>query len=261
MNRHVRWLYLFVLAHFFFLGQMAVAQSPSIVSSSSPGFKPGLRFDYFSRTVGWDGGKSKSQLNSYFASLVLGYEIQPGFFLAAIVGYSSSTFEGLTFRKLPISIDFEGGGISGLVFGAQIDKSLLRGTRLDIDIFGQFLTYQGTKKKWDIPGLAVPGTLEGTPTWRRASIGPVFTYKSSKNFSPYLYPSFDYLWGTFEMKETVQSLQGLEKKEIKAKSPFGITAGAKVSSSAKLAINAEVGAYPYNGGVDYSAMIAVLFSF
>jgi hypothetical protein len=95
----------------------------------------------------------------------------------------------------------------------------------------------------------------------RASIGPLFIYKSSKNFSPYLYPSFDYLWGTFEMKETIQSLQGQEKKEIKAKSPFGIAAGAKVISSAKLTINAEVGVYPYNGGVDYSAMIVALFSF
>jgi hypothetical protein len=261
MNRHAHWLCFFLLAHFFFLGQIAVAQSPPIVSSSSPGFKPGLRFDYFSRTVSWDGEKSKSQLSSYVGSLILGYEIQPGFFLAAIVGYSSSTFDGLVFRKLPLSIDLEGGGINGLVFGAQINKSLLSGKRLDIDILGQFLAYQGAKKKWDIPGLAVPGTLEGTPTWMRASIGPVLTYRSSKNFSPYLYPSFDYLWGTFEMKETVQSLQGLEKKEIKAKIPFGIAAGASVSSSAKLTINAEVGVYPYNGGVDYSALIIALFSF
>jgi hypothetical protein len=62
------------------------------------------------------------------------------------------------------------------------------------------------------------------------------------------------------MKETIETLSGDEKKEIKGKSLFGIALGARFNASAKLAVSAEAGAYPYNGGVDYSIMIKALFS-
>lgn len=246
---------------FFFLGaaQLAIAQSRPTSSSSS--FKPGLRFDYFSRTISWDDDKETTELTSYFGSLILGYEFQPGFSLAALLGYSSCTFDGLFFRKLPLSIDFEGGGINGFIVGGEISKRLLSGRSLDIDVFGQFLAYLGTKKEWTIPGLAVSGTIEGKPSWMRASIGPVFTYRGWENFSPYFYPSFDYLWGTFEMKETVETLSGEENKEIKAKSLFGISVGADFGLSAKFSLKGEAGLYPYKDGVDYSVTIKTVFSF
>jgi hypothetical protein len=246
------------LALIFCLAQLAPGQTGSNSLSSS--FKPGLRFDYFSRTIRWDDNQATSELTSYFGSLVLEYEFGPGYSLAALIGYSSSTLDGLIFRKLPLSIDFKGGGITGIILGGEIKASLLSGGSLDIGAFGQFLAYLGSKKEWTIPGLVVSGAIEGKPIWMRASVGPVFTYRGWKNFSPYLYPSFDYLWGTFEMKETIQTLEGNEKKEIKGKSLSGIALGADFAAARNFSIKVEAGAYPYNGGVDYSVMIKALFS-
>jgi hypothetical protein len=245
----------------FSLAQLAIAQ-PRPTPSLSSAFTAGLRFDYFSRTISWDDDKATSKLTSYFGSLVLEYKIQPGFSLAALLGYSSSTFDGLVFRKLPLSIDFdEGGGINGLIWGGEINKILLSKESLDIEAFGQFLAYLGSKKEWAIPGLAVSGTIEGKPSWMRACVGPVFTYRGWENFSIYLYPSFDYLWGTFEMKETIQTLGGKEDKEIKGKSQFGISLGANFDLSANFSFKGEAGVYPYKDGMDYSVMIKALFSF
>jgi len=260
MKKSPCWVTAIFLALFFCMSLVAAAQPRPKSSSSSP-FKLGLRFDYFSRTISWDDDKATSELTSYFGSLVLEYKFLPGFSLAALVGYSSSTLDGLIFRNLPLSIDFEGGGINGLIWGGEINKSLLSGGSLGIDIFGQFLAYLGTKKEWTIPGLAVSGTIEGKPSWMRASVGPVFTYRGWKNFSPYLYPNVDYLWGKFEMKETVETLNGKENKEIKGKSLFGIAFGADFDLSAKFRFKAEAGVFPYKDSVDYSVMLKALFSF
>jgi hypothetical protein len=260
MKKRPRWLTAFFLVFVLFAIPLAVAQTPSKAASSIH-FQPGLRFDYFSRTVSWSKDEATSKLTSFIGSLVLGIEFRPGFSLAAILGYSSTDFDSVTFSRLPISVDFGGGGISGYILGAEICGRLHAGPSLGIDLVGQFLTCQGGNKKWDVPGLVVPGTVEGEQTWMRASIGPQFIYREWKGFSPYVFPSFDYVWGTFTMKETIQTLSGEEKKDHKGKSLFGIALGAIIDVSAKIKIKGEAGIYPYNGGVDYSAMVKALFSF
>jgi hypothetical protein len=258
MKRYPRYLTVLFLALFFCLAPLALGQAGS--SSSPFSFKPGLRFDYFSRTISWDDNQATSELTSYFGSLVLEFEFGPRFSLAALIGYSSSNLDGLIFRHLPVSIDFNGGGMTGIILGGEIKASLVSGGGFDIAAFGQLLADLGSRKEWTIPGLVVSGTTAGTPTWMRASVGPLFTYKGWKDFSPYLFPSFDYLRGTFEMKETIQSLEGNEKKEIKGKSLFGIALGADFAATPKFTIKAEAGAYPYSGGLDYAVMLKALFS-
>jgi len=254
------WLTAFFLVLVLFTAPLVIAQAPSKAASSTH-FQSGLRFDYFSRTVGWSNDEATSKLTSFIGSLVLGIEFRPGFSLAAILGYSSTDFESVTFSRLPLSVDFGGGGISGYVLGGEICGRLLSGPSLGIDLVGQFLTCLGGNKKWDIPGLVVSGTVEGKQNWMRASIGPQFIYREWKGFSPYVFPSFDYLWGTFTMKETIQTLGGEEKKDHKGKSLFGIALGANIDVSAKIQIKGEAGIYPYDGGVDYSAVLKALISF
>ena len=260
MKKRPRWLTAFFLFLVLFTVPLAMAQTGPKASSSSH-FQTGLRFDYFSRTVSWSNDDTISKLTSYIGSLVLGIEFRPGFSLAAILGYSSSAFDSVTFSQLPISVDFRGGGISGYVLGGEINARLLSGPSFGIDIVGQFLAYLGANKTWDVPGLAVSGTVEGEQTWMRASIGPQLIYREWKGFSPYVYPSFDYTWGTFTMKETIQTLSGEEKKEFQGKALFGIALGADIDVSAKIQIRAEAGVHPYDGGVDYSALVKALFSF
>jgi hypothetical protein len=230
-------------------------------SSSRSAFRPGLRFEYFSRKIGWEGqdGEATSNVDAALASLVLAYEIQEGFSLAALAGYSSANFDGLTFRRLPISIAYETGGISGLVFGAEVDKAVLAGETFNLDVFGQFLSFFGLKKKSSLTDLVVPGTVEAKPNWMRVSVGAVLYFGRGEGFHPYFYPSYNYLWGTFELDETVEDLKGNEKKEIKGKSRFGLALGADFELSPRLRLKAEAGAYPYKGGIDYSVTIGTLF--
>ncbi|MEW5901939.1 MAG: hypothetical protein AB1715_10790 [Acidobacteriota bacterium] len=262
VKRALPWMVLLALI-FFFLVPAGAAQTrrPSEGSSLWPGFT----IEYFSRTLSWQDLEedATSKMKAILATLALGYEIQEGFSLTLLAGYASSNFDGLVFRRLPFSIDYEAGGISGLVFGGEIDKAVMTGETYGLDIYGQFLGYFGLAKRPDWPAdFVVDGTLEGKPNWMRVSVGPVLSYGRGKVFSPYLYPNFNYLWGTFELAETVEDLEGKEKKEIKAKSLFGLALGADFKLTSRLRLRYEAGIYPHKGkgGADYTFTVKTLFA-
>ncbi len=259
MRKHLCWPAALFLLLVLSPVRAAVAQAgPG--SGSSLTFKPGVRFDYISRTLSGDDSQSAPKLTSYVGTVVLGLQSRAGFWLAGLIGYSSSTFDGLIFRDLPLSVEYTGGKTNGLIVGGELNAGLLSAGSLAVDAFGQFLACLGTSAESSLPGLAVPGTVEGKPTWMHASIGPVFSYRGRGSFSPYLYPSLDYLWGTYEMKETVETLTGTENKKIKSKSLFGVAAGVALNVSPTLSLKGEAGVYPYQGSADYSVTVKALFS-
>jgi hypothetical protein len=233
--------------------------------SGRTGFRAGLSLGYFSRTLDLNEEVQATipKMTSLLAGLVLEYEFQPGFSLAAHVGYSSSTLDGLIFRRLPYSIEFgsKAGAIGGILVGAEIEKSVLGGAAFGVDIRGQFFASLGLNKEWKIPGLAVDGSVKGKPVWMKASVGPVLTYRGWEGVTPFLYPRFDYLWGSFELGQTVQDLKGSEKKDIKGKSQFGLGLGADFELSASLRFRGEAGLYPRRGGTDYSFTVQTLLAF
>lgn len=232
-------------------------------STGSSAFRSGLEFEYGARTVGWteNGQDLTSELSFWLAGFILEYRVQPGFSIAARVGYTSTSFEGLTFRRLPLSIELEAGGIGGLMLGAEVVKSLYSGESYSVDVIGQFLASLGFNKKWDIPGLAVEGTVQGKPTWMRASFGPVLAYNGWEAIRPFLFPRLDYFWGTFNLDETVQDLHGNEQKDLKGKAIFGLGLGTDLDLSPSLCLRGEAAVYPRGGGTDYSIMIRTLYSF
>lgn len=250
-----------ILAIFFALSAVAFGQA--ILPSKSSSFRPGLEFEYGSRTVGWteDGQDVTSKMSFWSANLVLEYEIQPGFSLAAHVGYSSTSFDSLSFRRLPLSIELETGGIGGIVLGAGVEKSLSVGETFSFDLIGQFLASLGFNKKWEIPSLAVEGSVQGKPTWMKASFGPVIAYQGWEGIIPFLYPRLDYMWGKFKLEETVQELQGSEQKDLEGKALFGLGLGADLEISTRLYLRGEASLYPRKGGTDYSFMIRTVYSF
>jgi len=233
--------------------------------SGDSGFRAGLSLGYLSRVLDLSEEEQATipKMTSLLASLVLEYEFQPGFSLAAHVGYSSSTFDGLAFRRLPYSIDIgsEAGSINGILVGAEVEKSVLGGGTFGVEILGQFFASLGLNKEWNLPGLAVEGSVKGKPIWMKASLGPVLTYQGWKGVTPFLYPRFDYLWGRFELGQTVQDLKGSEKKDIKGKSLFGLGLGADFELSASLRFRGEAALYPRRGGTDYSLTVQTLFAF
>jgi hypothetical protein len=233
--------------------------------SAGTGFRAGFNLGYFSRTLDMDkeSAETAPQLTSLLAGLVLRYDIQPGFSLSAQLGYSSSTFDGLVFRHLPFSVDLgsEAGSIGGILVGAEVEKSVLDGSSFGLELLGQIIASLGFNKEWDLPGLAVDGSVKGKPVWMKAAVGPVFFYRGWGAVTPFFFPRLDYLWGTFELDQTVQDLKGNEKKDIKGKSLFGLGLGADFDLSASLLLRGEAALYPRPSGTDYSFVLQTIFKF
>jgi hypothetical protein len=246
------------------LTYLSFAQSETEEARPSINLKPALGFEFFSRTVGWDGDEEQtytSKLQSLLFTLNLEFEIQEGLFLGLLLGYSSSNYDGMAFRELPFSVELDVGGIGGYLFGGEIKKNLISQGDFKIGLLGQFTFCLGVKNEWEIGGLNVSGKIEGNPTWMRAVAGPLLTYQRLNYFYPYLFLSFNYLWGTFEMDETVQTLTGNEKKKFSGEALFGISLGAIYELTDAFRLRGEASVLPYQKGVDFGFIINVAYAF
>lgn len=223
--------------------------------------RSGFGFEYFSRTITWDEDKYSSKLKSYFFTFNTEFELQNGLSMNAFLGYSLSNYDSLMFRKLPFSIELEAGEIGGFIFGGEIKKSVIRIKDLSVEGLGQFSYYLGTRKEWEIPGLNVTGTVEGKPSWIRVAVGPVFIYKGSDSFYPYLYLSYNKLWGTFKMDQTVEDLKGSENKEISEESSFSSSLGTIYKITDTFSIKGEASLIPRQNGIDLGFMLRAMYSF
>ncbi|MBN2408325.1 MAG: hypothetical protein JXE07_01200 [Candidatus Aminicenantes bacterium] len=261
MKHHPICLSALVLAVFLAAPPWTFGQSRPPSDASS--FRPGLEFEYGSRTVGWteNGQDATSRASFWTAGLVLEYRIRTVFSVAARVGYSSTSFDALTFRQLPLSIELETGGMGGLLLGAEVEKSITSGEAYSLDLAGQFLASLGFNKKWDVPGLAVEGTVEGKSTWMRAVFGPIIAFRGWPGIVPFLFPRLDYFWGQFKLDESVQELQGSEQKDLKGKAIFGLALGADLELSERLFLRCEGAVYPREGGTDFSLRVRTLYAF
>ncbi len=233
---------------------------------------PGIGFEFFSRTITWDDAldvQYTSKLKSSFITFNTEVEFGKGFFVNAILGYAMpvSSYDELTFRGLPLSRTLGVGAIKGYLLGAGIRKSLIYAKDLQIDVLGQFFYYTGTKKEWEMTVLPVDveGTMEGDPSWTRASIGPVFTYRGFESFYPYLYLSFNKLWGKFKMVQTIQgpagSLEGNEEINISGASSFSTALGSIFKLTDVFSIKAEGSFIPHGDRVDFGFTVRMMYSF
>lgn len=252
---------LFFLFFLILLGRLPFAQSLERNRSFLMSLKPGLGFEYFSRTISWDNKKYISKLKAILAYLDAEYEIQEGFSVSFLLGYCSSNWNGLVFRKLPFSIDYEAGGKGGILLGAEIQKSLPTFGNFEIEGYAQFVTCLGSKKEWNLEGLNTEGEVKGTPSWMRAAIGPIVTYTGFKDFYPYIYPNFNMLWGTYKMEQTVQDLIGKEDKKISGKSLFSLALGGLYEITNQWSIKGEISLLPYKTGLDIGLRAKAFYSF
>jgi len=246
------------------LTYFSFAQLETEEAGPSINLKPALGFEFFTRTVGWNGEDENtysSKLKSFLYTLNMEFEIQESLFLSLLLGYSSSNYDEMAFRELPISVELDVGGISGYLFGGEIKKNLISAGDFGIGLLGQFVFCLGTKNEWEIPGLAVTGKVEGNPTWMRAVVGPLFTYQKFNDFYPYLFLSFNYLWGSFKMEETIQSLKGSENKKFSGEAFIGISLGAIYELTDSIGFKGEVSVYPHKEGIDFGFMINAAYAF
>lgn len=233
--------------------------------------KPSIGFEYFNREIdlftynseedGWDKDEESTKLKPYFFTISIEFELQEGFSVTPILGYSVSKYDSIIFRKLPFSIELDVGGIKGYIFGGEIKKSFFYIKDIEIGGIGQFVYYLGRKEEWEMPGLNVKGQAVGKPYWMRGSVGPVFTYRGSDYFYPYLYINFNKLWGNFKMDQIIQDINGSEEKKISGKSIFSASFGAVYEISEAFSFKGEANIMPFKGGVDIGLKIRAIYSF
>jgi hypothetical protein len=236
-------------------------QSQDVSFSNGLRIKPGAHFEYFSRTLNWDDNQNKSELKSYIFSLNIEVELNEGFSVSVLAGYSLTNYDALVFRQLPFSIELDVGEIGGFVFGVEARKALLYSDMIELGISGQFLYHLGKENNWDIPGLSVSGTLTGKPTWMRAIAGPYFRFINWDSFIPYLSISYNNIWGKFKMSQSIQDLNGTEEKDLKPKGLIDITIGTILTLSERFSLKGEAHILPYKGGMDLGFVAIAAFSF
>lgn len=239
----------------------AVAQERNLFNAVS--ISPGIGYEYISRTINWDDDQYTSKLKSNYFTFDTEIELQGGFFVRAVFGFTTANYESLAFRQLPVSVQLgeDIGFIGGNLLGAGIRKSIIQSEDLRIDLLGQFFYGIGNKKLWEITVLPVSGSIEGRPNWTQVTAGPVFTYTGFDRLSPYLYLNFNKFWGRFRMDETIQNLEGREIKKIKGESSFSVSLGMTFKLTESLSLKSEARFFPRRDGVDSGIMIKAMYSF
>ena len=243
---------------------------PQIQEKPTLRIKPGIHFEYFSRKITWDDKNHTSDLKSTIIALNTEFEMDWGLSLNAIVGYAMSSFDSLIFRQLPFSVELDAGNIDGYILGAELRKSLFSLGNFEVGVFGQIVHKIGKKEAWDVTGLNVEGTVTGKPTWTRASVGPVFRYTGLERFYPYLRVCYNKLWGTFQMDQVIQPLEGTEEKKINGTNMFEGTLGSIFELGKGFSLRGEIHLLPYSykdeegknrNGIDMGFLAVAAFSF
>jgi len=254
-------LMLFVFASFSFTQEV----TPDF--SDGKKWSAGFGFEYFKNTISWDEDSLVSKLKTTLLTFHVSYEILDGLSLGGIFGYASSDFESLTFRELPISLTMDKGAIGGLLFGGEATFTFYETNSFDFSVLGQYIYYKGGQKQWDIPGLAVDGTATGKPKWSRATLGLSFRYLAAEPFLPYLNIAYSSISGKFAMEESIQTLNRTEEKSISAVGNFLIGVGGTYDFSDAFSVQLEADFTPYSGGdnyeggVDFGALLRIMYSF
>ena len=228
--------------------------------------RPSLGIEHFSRTISWDEGASTSTLIVSMAALRVEAEFQTAGRLGFFAGYGFSNYDGLIFRQLPFSLEYQAGNIGSLIWGADLEGRILSLGDYEIGIAAQFTMSLGRTKEFAIPGLNASGSLDGKGSWSRILAGPVIRYTGYEKFTPFFSVSYNRMWGTFTMNESIGELSGFEEKKIAGKGSIGFTIGTVYEPSAAFKLKAEITAVPFKkleGGLDtdYGASIKAIVSF
>jgi hypothetical protein len=221
----------------------------------------GLSFEHFSRTISWDGKTSQSKAVGDLITARQTIELRPGLDLEFAAGLSLANFNGLVFRDLPVSIDYEAGPVSGLLLGGALRARVLEAGEFEIEGRASFVYSLGFAKTRPLEGFAVEGNVRARPSWFRVSAGPRISYRLSGRLVPYLSLTADWFSGSFTVNETLADLTGYERKKLQAKGFFEASLGAEYAFSERLSLRGEAGFLPYPGGVDGAASAGFLYRF
>jgi hypothetical protein len=225
-----------------------------------------LQAEALSRTILWDEETRSSRLVNPQALLTVGYRAMPGLDLGFILGYSLASWNGLTFRGLPFSLENQAGAIGGPVLGAEIRKSLFVRGFWELELETRFTAGLGRTVTLPVEGLAVEGEAALQGTWMRIEAGPLLHYRGFEMFSPYLGAFYDRLWGRMTADEVVGDLAGSEEKPVKGAGAWALQAGTTYEPSESFRVRIGGVLIPFGRiegglGFDYGASLRILIGF
>ncbi len=221
---------------------------------------PGIGAGALTRTVSWDDGARESKVKALLAFARAELRVADGFSIGLFAGYGLTNPNGLVFRGLPFSLDYEAGNVGALLIGADLRKTLYQAGDFEFGVTALYEQSLRSTADLEITSLNQSGTAELQSSWRRLSAGPIVRYLGYEKFSPFLSLAFDKLWGSFTMTETVSDLSGSEEKSVTGKGLFGIALGTDFEPIPGVRLTGELTAIPYTklaGGIDVDYGIAL----
>jgi hypothetical protein len=238
---------------------LTFSQEEPTLYYETPIFKPGINFEYLLRKIETEDNETSS-LKTYIISLQADSEINERITLNFWIGGIFSIYDNMIFRRIPFSLKLtkDSGTIYGFVAGGGFDVKITEYEDINFSFFGKINYCFGINKEWDIPGLIVTGKANGKSNWGRVYLGPKVTYSVSESINPYGGIVFDYLFGKFNMEETISTLEATEGKKFHAKTLFGILIGSLIKLSDSIEMSGGIIIYPAGeninifGGLKYS---------
>lgn len=216
----------------------------------------GVGGEYLSHAIVWDEKTGSSLLSMGYATVRVGVEFPQRASIALLAGYGGCGWNGLVFRALPISVDYQAGSIGSVFLGAELDLPLVRPGDWEIGLGGRFLFSIGSTGDWTLTELNQVGTFDGKADWKRIQAGPSLTYRGFEMFSPFITVFYERLWGTFTMNENVNPLEGTEEKAVKGQGIIGASIGMIIEPGPSFRLKAEGALIPFTrleGGLALSA--------
>ncbi len=221
-------------------------------------FSTGLGFEFISRTISWDGGAQVSRLRSALATVQGDIALTRGLSLGLMAGLSLANPDGLVFRGLPISLDYQAGSMPALAAGASLSGRLATLGDFEIDGEARVVSSLGFAKNLPLEGFAVEGSSTSRAKWVQVSAGPRISYLIFGRFVPYIAVSGTWMGARFKMDEALADLAGSETLSGRSKSFVEAAFGADWQVSDRIKVRARGGFLPYPGGVDSAVSVAVL---
>lgn len=221
----------------------AVLAGPAAAAAQEPApfyrIHAGIEAEAGSRMVVWDKDAGSSFLKSIRGRIRFGLELSGGASFSLLAGGGAENWNGLIFRHLPFSVDYEAGSRGAIVLGAEMEVPLFRPGDWEIGAAVQALFSLGLKGEWTSEALQQPARLSGRASGTAVRLGPTLAYRGFETFTPIASVFYDGLWSSFTMEETIGSLSGSEKKKINGRGSVGASLGMIIEPSASFRLKAE----------------------
>ncbi|MDD8011227.1 MAG: hypothetical protein PHX73_08975, partial [Acidobacteriota bacterium] len=159
----------------------AVLAGPAAAAAQEPApfyrIHAGIEAEAGSRMVVWDKDAGSSFLKSIRGRIRFGLELSGGASFSLLAGGGAENWNGLIFRHLPFSVDYEAGSRGAIVLGAEMEVPLFRPGDWEIGAAVQALFSLGLKGEWTSEALQQPARLSGRASGTAVRLGPTLAYR------------------------------------------------------------------------------------